>query len=312
MRMLVATACYLASTVVASVLAHPAHPAALAPAPLLLAALAGVVGAYVTGALSGRLHLPTAARVAVLFGLVYALETVSNWVEAVLFISTTSKLIPLTGAVLAAGLTLPVGLLWRPTGTHSTDGAPVTHSTDGAPVTPSTDGAPVTHSTDGVLARALRSRPWWSWVWRVAAAALLWVPVYFLFAAADAPFVTRYYHESGTVFTIPSNGVLATAELTRGLLHALVLGVLAALLSTTRRRAWLWSAVAFSAYNAWLPLIQHVGWPYYLRAANLVEITCDGVAYGGVVVLLLRRRAGTPAKPDERALVDPERDVPHP
>jgi hypothetical protein len=283
MRVLIATVCYLAATVVASVVANPAHPGALALTPLLLAVLAGVVGASVTGALSVRLHLPTPARVAVLFGLVYVLETLTNWVEAVLFISTTSKLIPLTGAVLAAGLAVPCGLLWRPATTEP-----------------------------NVLGRTLRTRRVWSWVWRVAVAALLWVPVYFVFVAADTPFVTRYYHESGTTFKIPSNGVLASAELTRGLVHALTLGALAALLATSRRRAWLWLALAFSAYNAWLPLIQHVGWPYYLRAANLVEITCDGVVYGAVVVLLLSRRAGTPEKADGRALVDPEVDVHQP
>jgi hypothetical protein len=43
--------------------------------------------------------------------------------------------------------------------------------------------------------------------------------------------------------------------------------------------------------NAWLPLVHHTDWPYYLRAVNIVEITCDGVVYGGVIVLLLGRRA---------------------
>lgn len=281
MRVLTATGCYLVSTVLASLLTG--HLPSVTS--LVLAVLAGVVGTLVTGALSVRLRLRTAARVAVLFGLVYLLETVSNWVEAVLFISTTSKLIPLTGAVLAAGLAVPVGLLWRPAAVED-------------------------------RSRPARTRPWWSWVWRVLVTALLWVPVYFVFVAADTPFVTRYYHETGTVFKIPSTGVLATAELTRGLIHALVLGGLAVLLASggrpasgERRRAWLWLAVAFSAYNAWLPLIQHAGWPYYLRAANLVEITCDGVVYGAIVALLLSPRSGTPVKADDAALVDPGGDV---
>jgi hypothetical protein len=100
-----------------------------------------------------------------------------------------------------------------------------------------------------------------------------------------------YYHSTGTPFTIPSGQVLALAELARGLLHALVLGALAALLGGERRRKWFWSALAFATLNAWLPLVQHTDWPYYLRAANIVEITCDALVYGGVVVLLLCRRA---------------------
>jgi hypothetical protein len=119
--------------------------------------------------------------------------------------------------------------------------------------------------------------------------------VYLIFAAADAPFVHVYYHSTGTTFTIPSTGVLALAELSRGLLHALVLGALAALLGRNRLSTWFWLAVAFATLNAGLPLLQRSDWPYYLRAANTIEITCDAIVYGGVVALLLtsrRKQAG--------------------
>jgi hypothetical protein len=152
--------------------------------------------------------------------------------------------------------------------------------------------------TVGAALRAtVASRPWWSWLWRIALASLLWIPVYFVFAAADAPFVHRYYHESGTTFTIPGNGVLVAAELSRGVLHALVLGALAALLVRNRRTTWFWLALAFAALNAWLPLVQRTDWPYYLRTANIVEITCDAVCYAGLVVLLLSRRVETGREP---------------
>jgi hypothetical protein len=74
----------------------------------------------------------------------------------------------------------------------------------------------------------------------------VWVPVYLVFATADAPFVHVYYHSTGTPFTIPSVQVLALAELARGLLHALVLGALGALLGGGPRRRWLWIALAFA------------------------------------------------------------------
>jgi hypothetical protein len=69
-----------------------------------------------------------------------------------------------------------------------------------------------------------------------------------------------------------------------------VLGALGALLAGGRLRRWFWLALAFALFNAWLPLIQHTDWPYYLRAANLVEITCDAIVYGGLVAVLLGRR----------------------
>jgi hypothetical protein len=257
-------ACYLAATVVASVLTSPAHPRVLAPEPLLLAVLAGLVGALTVGPLAQRLHLPTGQRVAVVTLLTFVLTTVTNEVEALLFIKGSSALVPVTGAILALGLAVPVTMLWPPADTHERVGAALGH--------------------------ALISRPWWSWAWRIALTSVLWVPVYFVFAAADAPFVSIYYHQTGTTFTVPSGGIVAAAELFRGVLHALVLGALAALLGSGRLRSWLWLALAFAALNAWLPLVQRADWPYYLRAANIVEITCDAVVYGGLVALLLTRR----------------------
>jgi hypothetical protein len=255
---------YLAATVLASIIANPAHPRALAPVPLLLAVLAGLLGAVTIGPLAQRLRLPLGQRFAVVALLAYLLSTITNEVEALLFIKGSSALVPVTGAILALGLAVPVTLLWPPADTETTIGA--------------------------ALRRTLTSRPWWSWAWRITLATLLWVPVYFVFAAADAPFVHLYYHRTGTTFTIPSTGIIALAELARGLLHALVLGALAALLGRNRRSSWFWLALAFATLNAWLPLVQRSDWPYFLRADNIVEITGDAVVYAGLVALLLTRR----------------------
>jgi hypothetical protein len=258
---------YVFASVLASVILDPAHPRALAVVPLILAALAGVVAAGTLGPLARRLRLPVGQRFVVLVLLAYLLSAGSNEVEAILFIKGSSAMVPAAGALLAVGLAVPLALAWPPAEVLTTVGAALRHT--------------------------LSSRHWWSWVWRVLLGTLLWVPVYFVFAAADAPFVHIYYHRSGTTFTIPSNGVLLVAELSRGLLHALVLGALAALLDRNRRVTWFWLALAFATLNSWLPLIQRTDWPYYLRAANLVEITCDAVVYGALVAALLIRRTKT-------------------
>lgn len=254
---------YLVASVIASVIADPAHPRVLSPVPFLLAVVAGLLGAVTLGPLARRLRLPLASRLTAVALLAYLLSVATNEVEALLFIKDSSPLVLVSGAVLALGIAVPVTLLWPPADT----------------------GAGVASLRD-----TLASRHRWSWAWRLILASLLWVPVYLIFAAADAPFVHRYYHSTGTPFVIPSGGVLAAAELGRGVLHALVLGALAALLGGNRLRRWFWLALAFATLNAWLPLVQHTDWPYYLRAANLVEITCDAVIYGGLVTLLLGRR----------------------
>jgi hypothetical protein len=255
---------YLVATLLASVVNGAGHPKAFAPVPIVLALVAGAVGAVTIGPLARRLRLPTLSRLAVVALLAYLLATISNGVEALLFIKDASALILAGGAVLAVGLAVPVTLLWPPEHADLSVGE--------------------------ALRATLSTRPWWSWAWRVVVAGVVWIPVYFSFAAADAPFVHRYYAEQGTPFVVPSDAVILPAELARGLLHAVVLGILAALLVRPRRATWWWLAVAFAVFNGWLPLIQRVDWPWYLRAANLLEITCDAVVYAGLITLLLTRR----------------------
>src|SRR3954447_14653630 len=79
-------ASYLVATLIASVILNPARPKAFAPTPIVLALIAGLVAAVTLGPLAGRLRLPFRARLAVLIVVIYALGTLSNEIEAVLFI----------------------------------------------------------------------------------------------------------------------------------------------------------------------------------------------------------------------------------
>src|SRR4051812_24069037 len=240
------------------------------PWSLLWIAAAGLVAAVVFEPFGRRLHLPPAHRFLVLFATVYALSTLSNAVEAVLFVRGGSPLILLTGALLALGVAVPAAGWWRPLGGRGAGSR---------------------------LRAAVASRPWWSWSWRVALSALLWTPVYLTFAAADAPFMHSYYVRAGSSFTIPDGRVIALAEVLRGLLHAVLLGVLAALLGRRRRSAWGWLTLVLAAGNGWIALVQRTDWPYYVRLANGLEITGSSAVFAALVVALLWARL-PPARDD--------------
>ncbi len=254
MRYGIVVASYLVATLIASVILNPSHPKAFAPTPIVLALIAGLVAALTLGPLADRLRLSRMARLAVLIVVIYALSTLSNEVEAVLFIKNSGLRGFLTGLVLSVALGVALTLTSRP------------------------------DRIDAI------QKPRWSWLWRVFVAAIVWVPVYLSFAAADAPFVHRYYAETGTPFVVPSGGVVLEGELIRGLLHAVILGGLALLLNTSRLKTWWWLAITFAVLNGWLPLIQHADWPYFLRAANAVEITGDAIVYGVIVTMLVPKR----------------------
>jgi len=244
---------------------------------LLWTAVAGVVAAAVFGPLGRRLSLPAVQRFLVLFTLLYALTTLSNAVEAVLFVRGISPLILLTGALLAAGVAVPATDWRRPPGE-----------------------AGATH----LLRIALAARPWWSWVWRTALTALLWVPVYLGFAAADAPFMHSYYTRTGTTFTIPDERVIALAEVLRGLLHAVLLGGLAAVLGLRRRPAWGWLTLVLAVGNGWIPLAQRTDWPLYVRVGNGLEITGSAAVFTGLVVLLLSTARSSRRDDHRWAIID--------
>jgi hypothetical protein len=254
MRYVVVVVSYLVATLIASVILNPSHPKAFALTPIVLALIAGLVAAVTLGPLADRLPLTRNGRLAVLIVVIYALSTLSNEVEAVLFIKNAGLRGFLTGLVLSVDLAVALTITARP---GRVEAIP---------------------------------KPRWSWLWRVVVAAIVWVPVYLAFAAADAPFVHRYYAETGTPFVVPSGGVVIGGELIRGLLHAVVLGGLALILNTSRLKTWWWLALTFAVLNGWLPLIQHADWPYFLRAANAVEITADAIVYGVIVAVLVPRR----------------------
>src|SRR5690349_10881799 len=141
MRYAIVVASYLVATLIASVILNPSHPKAFAPAPIVLALVAGLVAAVTLLPLADRLPLSRRARLAVLIVVIYALSTLSNEVEAVLFIKNAGLRTFLTGLVLSVALGLAITFTSKP---GRIDALP---------------------------------KPKWSWLWRIVVAAVVWVPV---------------------------------------------------------------------------------------------------------------------------------------
>ena len=97
---------------------------------------------------------------------------------------------------------------------------------------------------EGLPAVRLRAAPSAGFV---ALAAVLWVPVYFLFETLDTPVVHLLERGTAGVFSHPALGPMLGGELIRGALHAAVmLGIV--VLSRGRAGAvWLWGALEVQA-----------------------------------------------------------------
>jgi hypothetical protein len=128
-----------------------------------------------------------------------------------------------------------------------------------------------------------------SWAWRFGLAALSYVPIYYLFGMIVAPVVLPYYDnpDLGLNLTVPGIGTILPLEIGRGLLYALTLFPLIAVL-----RGGYWSralcvGLIIAVLGSWVPMLQAVFWSPVLRLAHGLEITADAFAQGFVLTWLL-------------------------
>ena len=254
-------------------LASPRTAPDLSVGHLLPAVVAGLIAGLVLGPLAASLPVAPLGRFVVLGAICWVFSSVSNTVEAVLYLSTAGAIrVPLVGLVTAFGLAASLVLLFPPVRVETT--------------------------VRVASADLFRRRPTAGWVWRWLLLAISWVPIYLVFVFADgALFLTRHLAQTGsTTFAHPTLAAIAIGELIRGFAHVAVLWPLAALLAGGPRRLSVWFPLVIATLNAWIPLIQPVAtFDLATRIANLLEITGDAVVFGLLAAVLLSR-----PRPDRR------------
>ncbi|MBL8063195.1 MAG: hypothetical protein JNK32_09270 [Anaerolineales bacterium] len=138
-------------------------------------------------------------------------------------------------------------------------------------------------------ADALRTRPWFSWLWRFLASSFSYLVFYFIFGAINYSLVTRPYYESHAGgLTAPAPEVVLMAELVRAPL--IVLSILFFLLSArgTKRELMIKSGWLIFAIGGIIPLVLQISaLPLFLLAASAVEIFCQNFLTGAVAAYLM-------------------------
>jgi len=147
----------------------------------------------------------------------------------------------------------------------------------------------------GLLTRLSETLAQWrgvSWTWRFGLAALSYVPIYFTFGMIVAPFVLPYYNnpDLGLNLAVAGLGVILPLEIGRGLLYALtVFPLIAVLRGGVWSRAF-WIGLTIAVLGSWVPMLQASGWPLVLRIAHGLEITADAFVQGFDLTWLLATR----------------------
>lgn len=138
------------------------------------------------------------------------------------------------------------------------------------------------------LIELLRLRPWYSWAWRFVVSSLSYLLFYFTFGALNYNLVTGPYYASHVGgLTVPSPGLVLTAETIRAPLITLSVGLFIFSLQATKRRLALMTGLMLFWIGGVVPLLLQVNaLPLLLLAASGVEIFFQNFLTGAVAALL--------------------------
>ncbi|MFN8482004.1 MAG: hypothetical protein U0768_02960 [Anaerolineae bacterium] len=231
---------------------------------LIGTALAGVVIGLTLGPLSTRLRVPLLDRAIALFLAIFVVMTLLSTIEAVFFTTfvTTANMAALPMQALTEAL-LALVVAWL--------------------FTPPTVGERLAQALHTILAE----RSGFSWLWRFALAGLLYVPIYLFFGMLISPIVVPYYTALDLPLKIPPFSVMIPLEIARGLVFALALFPLIALLRGPRWRTAFWIGLTIAALGGWAPMLSGSFLPMTLRLVHGAEITADSFVQGLMLTWVL-------------------------
>jgi hypothetical protein len=233
---------------------------------LISSLIAGTLTGLTLGPLSSRLNLPFFGCACLWFLLLFVLSSLINMIEAVFFTTIPPSQLASSGAILVfgqIGVAVLLAVLFRPQQTEL--------------------GLPAR------VREALAQRTGKSWAWRFGLASLSYFPIYYLFGMIVAPFVLPYYDnpDLDLNLTVPSIAVIVPLEIGRGLLYALTLFPLIAVIPGNYWSKALWVGLTIAVLGSWVPMIQALRWTPMLRLAHGMEITADAFAQGVILTWLL-------------------------
>jgi len=133
------------------------------------------------------------------------------------------------------------------------------------------------------------------WAWRLLLAALIFMPIYYLFGLLVVPFVGDYYRQGAFGLALPTLATLLPVLFVRSVLFLVAcLPVMVAWRGTSRR---LWWSLGFALFVCvgLLNLLAANWIPGWVRAIHLAEILADSLVYAGALVWLLS--GGTTGRP---------------
>lgn len=141
-----------------------------------------------------------------------------------------------------------------------------------------------------LLTEYFSSRKAGAWAWRLALAALIFVPIYMAFGLLVAPLTSEYFQENMYGLRMPSQEEIFTVLLVRSGLFLLACLPVITLWQRSRLSLFINLGIALFVLVGFLYMLSATYMPLAVRVPHTLEILADSFAHAGLLVLLLGKR----------------------
>jgi hypothetical protein len=125
-----------------------------------------------------------------------------------------------------------------------------------------------------------------AWAGRGLAAWLSWPLVYLIFGMCVAPIVLPYYNAGIVGLKLPHLDTVLEVQLLRSVIFLVASLPFIALWKGSRRSLWFALGLTHAVVVGIYGMVGATFFPIAMRVAHSLEMTCDGFAYAGLLVLL--------------------------
>jgi len=128
-----------------------------------------------------------------------------------------------------------------------------------------------------------------AWVWRIAVAAVVFVPIYLLFGSLVAPLTAQYFQESMYGLQMPSQEEILLVLSVRSALFLLACLPIVVMWQRSERSLFLSLGFALFVLVGFLYMLGAYYMPLAVRVPHTLEILADSFTHAGLLVVLLAK-----------------------
>ncbi len=143
------------------------------------------------------------------------------------------------------------------------------------------------------------SRKTGAWIWRLVAAAVVFVPIYLFFGSLVAPLTAQYFQQSAYGLRMPSQEAMLLVLVVRSALFLLACLPIIVMWQRSKWSLFLNLGIALFVQVGFLYMLGAYHMPLTIRVPHTLEILADSFTHAGLLVVLLAKSTSQVTQPLE-------------